>query len=88
MKKAYQVYIRTLVRGADGKVGNWHVELGSPNTLLRYAWKRDTLKVGDEVTVEGFLARDGSDLINAKTVKFKDGREVNAGSSADLTDTR
>jgi hypothetical protein len=44
--------------------------------------------VGDEVTVEGFLARDGSDLINAKTVKFKDGREVNAGSSADLTDTR
>ena len=76
------------VAGADGKVGNWHVELGSPNTLLRYAWKRDTLKVGDEVTVEGFLARDGSDLINAKTVKFKDGREVNAGSSSDLTDTR
>lgn len=76
------------VPGADGKTSNWHVELGSPNTLLRYAWKRDTLKVGDEVTVEGFLARDGSDLINAKTVKFKDGREVNAGSSADLTDTR
>jgi hypothetical protein len=76
------------VAGADGKAGNWHVELGSPNTLLRYAWKRDTLKVGDEVTVEGFLARDGSDLINAKTVKFKDGRAINAGSSADLTDTR
>lgn len=76
------------VKSADGKTSNWHVELGSPNTLLRYAWKRDTLKVGDEVTVDGFLARDGSDLINAKTVKFKDGREVNAGSSADLTDTR
>lgn len=76
------------VTGSKGVVGNWHVELGSPNTLLRYAWKRDTLKVGDEVNVDGFLARDGANLINAKTVKFSDGREVNAGSSADLTDTR
>lgn len=76
------------VKDASGKVSNWHVELGSPNTLLRYQWKRDTLKVGDEVTVEGFLARDGSDLINAKTVRFKDGREVNAGSSSALSDTR
>lgn len=76
------------VKDDKGATHNWHVELGSPNTLLRYAWKRDTLKSGDEVSVEGFLARDGSDLINAKTVKFKDGREVNAGSSSDLTDTR
>ena len=76
------------VKDDKGATHNWHVELGSPNTLLRYAWKRDTLKIGDEVSVEGFLARDGSDLINAKTVKFKDGREVNAGSSSDLTDTR
>ena len=76
------------VKDEKGAVHNWHVELGSPNTLLRYAWKRDTLKVGDDVSVEGFLARDGSDLINAKTVKFADGREVNAGSSSDLTDTR
>lgn len=76
------------VKDAKGATGNWHVELGSPNILLRYAWKRDTLKVGDQVSVDGFLARDGSNLINAKTVKFADGREVNAGSSAGLTNTR
>lgn len=76
------------VKDATGKVSNWHVELGSPNTLLRYSWKRDTLKAGDVVTVQGFLARDGSDLINAKTVKWADGREVNAGSSQDLSETR
>lgn len=76
------------VKDDKGASHNWHVELGSPNTLLRYAWKRDTLKAGDDVSVEGFLARDGSDLINAKTVKFADGRAINAGSSADLTDTR
>lgn len=76
------------VKDAKGKMANWQVELGSPNTLLRNGWKRSTLKIGDDVSVEGFLARDGSNLINAKTVKFADGREVNAGSSANLTDTR
>ena len=76
------------VKDEKGASHNWHVELGSPNTLLRYAWKRDTLKAGADVSVEGFLAPDGSDLINAKTVKFADSCEINAGSSADLTDTR
>lgn len=76
------------VKDAKGAVGNWHVELGSPNTLLRYSWKRDTLKVGDEISVDGYLARDGSNLINAKTVKLADGREIKAGSSQELTETR
>ena len=69
---------------AAGKTANWEIELGSPNTLIRYSWKRDSMKVGDEIVVEGYLARDGSNLANAKTVKFADGRTVNAGSSADL----
>ena len=76
------------VEGADGAVANWALELGSPNTLIRYRWARDTLKIGDVVTVEGYLARDGSNLANAKTVKFPDGRLVNAGSSSDLAQTR
>jgi hypothetical protein len=76
------------VKDATGALTYWHVELGSPNVLLRYSWKRDTLKVGDAVSVDGFLARDGSKLMNAKTVKFADGRTVNAGSSSDLTNTR
>jgi DNA/RNA endonuclease YhcR with UshA esterase domain len=76
------------VKDANGAVTNWELELGSPNTLIRYGWKRDSMKVGDEVIVEGYLAKDGSKLANAKTVKFSDGRVVNAGSSADLNATK
>jgi hypothetical protein len=56
--------------------------------LIRYKFTRDTIKIGDNVTVEGFLARDGSNLANAKTIRFADGRTFNAGSSVDLGDTR
>jgi Family of unknown function (DUF6152) len=76
------------VKDAAGAAANWEIELGSPNTLIRYAWKRDTMKVGDEVSVEGFLSRDGAKLANAKTVKFADGKVVNAGSSSGLADTK
>ncbi|MGD2167116.1 MAG: DUF6152 family protein [Gammaproteobacteria bacterium] len=76
------------VEDSDGNVTNWALELGSPNTLIRYRWGRDTMKVGDEVTVEGYLARDGTNLANAKTVTFPDGRVVNAGSSSELGSTR
>lgn len=66
--------------------GVWELELGSPNTLLRYGFKRDSMKVGDDVIVEGYSAKDGSKLANAKTVQFSDGRKVSAGSSAEGTD--
>ena len=70
------------VKDAAGKVTNWEVELGSPNTLIRYGWKRDTLKIGETVNVDGYLARDGHPLINAKAVKLADGRSITAGSSS------
>ena len=76
------------VKDANGTVTNWELELGSPNALIRYGWKRDSMKVGESVTVEGYLARDGSKTANAKTVKFTDGRTVNAGSSSDLDSTK
>lgn len=76
------------VKDAGGAVTNWELELGSPNTLIRYGFKRDSLKIGDEITVDGYLAKDGSKLANAKTVKFGDGRVVNAGSSSDLNPTK
>jgi hypothetical protein len=69
------------VKDASGTTVNWEVELGSPNTLIRYGWARNTLAAGTAVSVEGFLARDGHKYINAKTVKLADGRTVNAGSS-------
>ena len=76
------------VEDEQGNVANWGVELGSPNMLIRYRFTRDTLQLGDSVTVDGFLARDGSNLANARTIYFADGRVLSAGSSARLGDTR
>ena len=67
----------------DGKVTNWEFELGSPNGLMRQGWTRNSLKQGDEITVDGYLAKDGSKLANARTVKLSDGRKVFAGSTTD-----
>jgi hypothetical protein len=73
---------------ADGSIVHWEFELGSPNLLIRYGFTRDMLKIGSEVTVEGYQARDGSNIANAKTVKFPDGKVMSAGSSAALVDTK
>jgi hypothetical protein len=56
------------VRDDGGKVANWQMELASPNGLLRQGWKVDSLKPGDQVTVSGYAARDGSHLVNARHV--------------------
>lgn len=69
------------VKGTDGKPCSWEFELGSPNVLQREGWTRNSLKVGDQVTVFGFLAKDGSNLANAKEVTLADGHKVFAGSS-------
>ena len=71
------------VKDDSGKVVNWEVELGAPAMLMRRGWTRNSLKAGDAVTVNGFLAKDGSSLANAQTVSLSDGRKVFAGSSAD-----
>ncbi len=51
-----------------GAVVNWALEMGGPNALLRLGWKRDSLKVGDVMTVDGSLAKNGSPLVNAKSI--------------------
>lgn len=76
------------VQSGDSATASWRLELGRPNTLIRYRWTRDTLKIGDVVTVEDYLARDGSNLANATTAKFPNGSVVNAGPSSDLVETR
>ena len=50
------------------KVTNWAMEMGSPNGLMRAGWTRNTMKIGDKVTVEGSLAKDGSPTGNARSV--------------------
>jgi hypothetical protein len=76
------------VKVASGTIANGDIEIGSPNTLIRYGWRRDTMIVGDAVVVDGYLAKDSSKMANGKTVKFSDGRLINAGSSANLDSTK
>jgi Family of unknown function (DUF6152) len=74
------------VTGPDGKVVNWGMEMGSPNGLMRAGWTRNTLKVGDEVTVEGAQAKDGTNVGNAVAVVLAaTGKRLFAASSQ--TDT-
>ncbi len=56
------------VPDASGTVVNWELELGSPNGLLRAGWTRNSLQVGQKVSVSGFLAKDGSRLANASRI--------------------
>jgi uncharacterized protein DUF6152 len=69
------------VRDEKGAVTSWNLELASPNVLVRNGWTRKSLNVGDEVVVEGSLAKDGSKMANARVVRLADGRRVFAGSS-------
>ena len=77
-------WIHMEVKDESGKVTKWDCELGSPNLLMRSGWRRDSLKKGDVIIVNGSAAKDGTNLANAKTVKLADGTRVfNAGSSGD-----
>jgi hypothetical protein len=67
-------------KGANGKLEHYRVELGSPKALAQKGWKRGSVKVGETVTVNGWYARDGQSLINARAVTVK-GHELNAASS-------
>jgi hypothetical protein len=63
------VYFYIDVTAADGGVTPWALEIGGgPNSLLRQGWTRDSLKTDDVVNIEGWLARDGTNLANARSV--------------------
>ena len=66
-----------------GSTVNYAVEGGAPNGLFRQGWRKDTLKVGDTLSVEGFLAKDGSNTVNARTWLLPDGKKVFAGNAED-----
>lgn len=70
------VYFYMDVTDTTGKITNWAVEGGAPNTLYRAGWRKDSLKIGEVVTVQGFLARDGSNLANLSTVTVAGGRRI------------
>jgi len=64
------------VEDEDGNIINWNLELASPNILVRNGWTRHFVKSGDEVMVEGTMARDGTNMANALTVSLADGTQV------------
>ena len=70
------------VKDDGGKVTNWEFELGSPNGLMRQGWTRNSLKIGEVVSVNGSRAKDGSNLVNASSVAFDDGKKVFSGASS------
>ncbi|MBZ5579124.1 MAG: hypothetical protein LAP40_21385 [Acidobacteriia bacterium] len=76
------------VKDESGKVTNWELELGSPNGLMRRGWTRHSMKEGDVVTVNGSLAKDGSNLANARTVKLADGKSLFAGSASETGEAK
>ena len=56
------------VKDESGKVTNWELQLDSPNMLMSQGWKIDSLKPGDQVTANGFPAKNGSNLANARKI--------------------
>jgi Family of unknown function (DUF6152) len=75
------VYFYVDAKDEGGKEVNFAVETGAPNGLYRQGWRKDSLKVGDTVTIDGFRAKDGSNLVNARNVTLPDGRTVFAGTA-------
>src|SRR5215831_10150084 len=82
-------YVFIDVKDESGKVTSWAFESLSPNALARQGWTRNSLKVGEAVTVEGYMAKDGKPLAdgsihaNSRLITTADGRKVFVGSSAD-----
>ena len=65
-----------------GDVTNWAVELGSPNSLTRLGWRRESVRVGDMVTIEGSMAKHRANLANARSaILARTGEKLGAGSS-------
>ena len=77
------VYFYVDVKDDKGAVTNWACETGGgPNSLIRQGWTKDSLKVDDSVTVEGFLAKDGSKTANARNVTLAStGKKMFAGTN-------
>ena len=72
------------VRDEKGEVTNWNFEMASPNVLVRNGWKPNTLKIGDQVTVGGYLARTAPRMAIAGAITDANGRPLFASTQADL----
>ena len=67
------------VKGPDGTVVNWAVEMGPPNALLRRGWKKSSMQYGTILKIEGFAAKNGKEFVNASNITLPDGTKIFAG---------
>jgi hypothetical protein len=74
-------WIHLDVKNPDGTVTSWMIEGAAPNALIRRGWNRNSLQPGTEITVEGYLAKDGSKMANGREMTLPDGKRLFAGSS-------
>lgn len=75
-------WIHIDVVGPDGKVTPWMVEGGSPNSLLRNGFTKNSLPAGTEIVVEGYQAKDGANRAVGKDITYPDGKRLFLGGSA------
>jgi hypothetical protein len=73
-------WMHVAVKKPDGTVENWMIEAGSPNSLFRQGITKDTVRVGMQVVVDGYQARDGSRRANGRDVTLPEGRKLFIGS--------
>jgi hypothetical protein len=74
-------WIHIDVKDTDGKAIQWMIEAGTPNTLFRRGFTKDSLQPGTEILVDGYQSKDGSNRANGRDVTFPDGRKLFLGSS-------
>ena len=75
-------WIHIDVKKPDGTVEEWMIETGTPNTLLRRGFTRDSLKAGTAVIVDGYQSKDGSLRANGRDITLPNGQTLFLGSSA------
>jgi hypothetical protein len=75
-------WIHIDVKEPDGKVANWAIEGGTPNTLFRMGITKDSLPAGTEILVDGYQAKDGSRRANGRDITLADGKKVFIGGSS------
>jgi hypothetical protein len=68
---------------AKGNITHWSVEGAGPGALSRRGWSRDEIKVGEKVIIDGYLAKDGSNLADGRLITLPDGRKLYGGSPGD-----
>ena len=74
-------WIHIDVAQPDSSTVKWDVEAGAPNAMFRRGWNKNSVPIGTEIVVEGYRAKNGSNVANGRNVTFPDGRKLFVGSS-------